>query len=430
MKSSTTGNFSMKQSSARPAGKLNVATNYRHNPRGRILDLDDDILLPADPRPVMRQPAPVSAPPVERSAAAAKPASNESSQANAGLRPPQIQTSSSDGNAAKSEPHRFKELLSEASDRITSLEKTIEEQAKALSLYQNQILDLTNKGDQQAGDLQSACRVVGVLEQAVTTLREAASKRDSELAAANEKLNLSDQIRLALQAQLNAAHKDHMQVSNKLLAAETALNDQNAVTAAAWETIDRANAELEQLRTQNAAIETELKATKQQQSRDLDEQQANFQREIEVIKAHSQQSARQAETMAMDRAVLQRRCEDLVRTVGLLQAAHRKMSSELQGNVCDLGHLHTELSEMRASQASMASKFEQAETRLGKMRQHVEELEKSSTILARHDAALVEAAVKNESDLEQETQRLLKPFDEPGADIIKLETATRGKKVA
>jgi len=320
-------------------------------------------------------------------------------------------------------------LLSAAGDRIASLEKTIEEQADRLSLSQNQIFELSNKGDQQAGDLQSACRVVGVLEQSVTTLREAASKRDCELAAVNDKLNLSDKIRLALQAQINAAHKDYTQVSNKLLAAETALNDQNAVTAAAWETIDRSNVEIEQLRIQNAALEAELKNAKQQHSRELDHQQELFQREIEAIKAHSLQSARQAETLAMDRAVLHRRCEDLIRTVGALQASRQKMTSDLQVNVGDLRHLHTELSEMKSSHASMASKFEQAEIKLSQMRQHIEELEKSSAMVAKHDAALVEAAAKNESYHEQ-VERLLTPFDEQGADIIKLETAARGKRVA
>jgi len=427
----------MKQSSARPAaGKLN-ATHRWQNPRTKLLDVDDDILLPADPRPVMRQPPPVQAPPVAVSPVAAIPAAqrtvrSEASQADAGSYPPRINAPSSDGKAVQNDPHRLTALLAAAGDRINGLEKAIEEQAETLALYQNQIFDLSHKGDQQAGDLQSACRVVGVLEQSVTTLRETASKRDIELAAATDKLNLSDKIRLTLQAQLSAAHKDHTQVSNKLLAAETALNDQNAVTAAAWETIDRSNAEIEQLRIQNAALEAELKNAKQQHGRELDEQHEIFRREIEVIKAHSQQSARQAETLAMDRAVLHRRCEDLIRTVGVLQASRQKMTSDLQENVGDLRHLHAELSDMKASHASMAGKFEQAEVKLSKMRQHIEELEKSSAMVAKHDAALVEAA-KNDSYLGQVSQhveRLLTPFDEQGADIIKLETAARGKRVA
>ena len=324
-------------------------------------------------------------------------------------------------------------LLASAGDRIASLEKTIEEQAERLSLSQIQIHELSNKGDQQAGDLQSACRVVGVLEQSVSTLREAAYKRDSELAAATEKLDLSDKIRLALQAQINAAHKDHAQLSNKLLAAETALNDQNAVTAAAWETIDRSNQEIEQLKIQNAALEAEIRDAKQQHVRELGEQREALRREIEAIKAHSLQSARQAETLAMERAVLHRRCEDLIRTVGVLQASRQKMTSDLQVNVGDLRHLHTELSEMKSSHATMAGKFEQAEIKLSKMRQHIEELEKSSAMVAKHDAALVEAAARNESyheHVSQHVERLLVPFDEQSADIIKLETAARGKRVA
>jgi hypothetical protein len=135
----------------------------------------------------------------------------------------------------------------------------------------------------------------------------------------------------------------------------------------------------------------------------------------------------------MERAVLHRRCADLIRTVGLLQAARRQMSSDLQVNVSDLRHLHTELSEMKSSHASMTGKFEQAEAKLSKMRQHIEELEKSSAMVAEQDAVTAEPAAKNESDLGQVSQhveRLLMPFDEQSADIIKLETATRGKKIA
>ncbi len=426
----------MKPSRPWPTAKPNVATGRLYDSRASFLDVDDDILLPADYRPVSRQPAPVLNPPPAVSPAAAKTTRSQSSQASqAGVasRPPRIQTSSSNGKAVETDPQRLTALLAAAGDRIAAFEKTIAEQAERLALYQNQIRDLSSKGDQQAGDLQSACRVVGVLEQSVTTLREAVSERDAELAAANEKLDLADQMRLALQAQIEAAQKDHMQASNKLLAAETALNDQNAATAAAWETIDRSNAEIEQLRIQNTAIETELNNVKQQHGRELGEQREVFEREIEIVKAHSQQSARQAETMAMDRAVLHRRCEDLIRTVGLLQASRRQTSSNLQANVGDLRQIHAELSEMKASHASMAGKFEQAEVKLGRMRQHIEELEKSSATVAQQDAALVSAAAKNESFILQESQHAEQrrtALDELGAEIIKLETATRGKKVA
>src|SRR4051812_10533416 len=101
----------MKQSSARPAGKLN-ATHRWQNPKSRILDLDDDILLPADPRPALRQPAPAFAPPPASAPAAARPAS----QANPGSRPPQVHPSSSDAKAIQNDPHRMTALLASAGD--------------------------------------------------------------------------------------------------------------------------------------------------------------------------------------------------------------------------------------------------------------------------------------------------------------------------
>ena len=403
----------MKQSSARPAGKLHAATRRWDNPRGKLLDLDDDILLPADPSAVARQPAPVSAPRVDGSSTAAKTARSEAAGAgprlsradvDAGARTSRIQTPAPDTSAATIEPHRLKALLA-AAERATRLEKTIGEQSQKLSSCHDQILELSTTRDQQAAALNSARDSIGGLEQSLRALREAAGKRDAELAATVEKLNASEKDRLALQGQIHAAHRDYMQVSDRLLVSETALNDQNAVAAALQETIDRSNAEHEQLKFQNAALEAEIESAKQQR-RELDEQTANFRREIEAIKASSQQSLRQAETLAKDRAALQQRCEELLRTVGLLQAARRKMSSELQADVGDLGQLHMALSEMKSSHDAITGKFEQAETKLGKMRQRIEELEKSHAILAKYDTALVEAAPKTGSDPELARQHL------------------------
>ena len=60
-----------------------------------------------------------------------------------------------------------------------------------------------------------------------------------------------------------------------------------------------------------------------------------------------------------------------------------------------------------------------AETRLIEMRQQIEELDKTHTVVGKHDAALLEAAATQAG-----------APAEQGADIIKLETTARGKQVA
>ncbi|AMN41018.1 hypothetical protein [Rhodoplanes sp. Z2-YC6860] len=627
----------MKQPNARPAGKLPAATRSLNSPRGRLLDLDDDIFLPADPRPVVRQPAPVLAPRVDGFSRTAR---------------------SEMAGAAPIEPPRAKAGPSAAEVRVVRLEKTIEEQSQKLSSCHDLILELNTKRDQQTHDLQSARQAIKALEQSLIGLRGAASKRDSELVAAIEKLNLSEKEQLALQAQFHSTHRDYMQVADRLLVAETTLNDQSATAAAAQDAIDRSNAELELHKFQIVALETELKST-QEQRRELREQAAQlqselgeqtarlgeqeslfrdklgereawfqselaeqttrlgeqerlfrgkldeqetlfrdklgereawfqgelaeqttrhgdqearfqcklaaqealfrsklgereawfrselaeqttrhgeqealfrsklseqeaqfqselaeqttrlseqeslfrgklveqetlfrhalgegeawfrselaeqttrhgerealflsklaeqeaqfrselaeqnthlgeqealfrkalgdqerlfrsklgeqeaqfrnelserttrFQKEIEIAKAISQESIRQATAVALDRAALQQRCEELSRAINLLQAARRRMNSELQINAGDLGQLHADISEMKESHNAIAKKFEQAETKLSAMRLHVEKLETSHSILARYDTALVDSAAANGSTSEQ-----------------------------
>jgi chromosome segregation ATPase len=531
----------MKQPNARPAGKPHAATRNLNSPRGRILDLDDDIFLPADPRPVVRQPAPVSAPRVDGFSTTARTARSEIA------------------DSAPIEPPRAKAGASAAEIRVGRLEKTIEEQSQKLSSCHDQILDLSNQRDQQAHDLQSARQAIEALEQSLMALRGVASKRDSELAATIEKLNVSEKERLASQTQVHATHRDYMHVADKLLVAETTLNDQSVIAAAAQETLDRSNAELELFRFQCVALESELKSTQEQRSElreqaaqlrnelgekvvqlqsqfgereaqlrsqlgeqeaqirnelgekvvqlqsqfgereaqlrsqlgeqeaqlrhefgetvgqlqnqfgqhetqlrsqfgereaqlrsELGEQEARFRsefgereaqlrsqfvqqeaqlrsqlseqeaqfrsefgeqatrfrREIEVAKAAGQESIRHAAALAQDRAALHQRCEELSRTVNLLQAARRKISSELQINAGDLGQLYADLSEMKASHDSIASKFEHAESKLNVMRLHVEKLETSHAILARYDTALVETAAAKGSTPEQPRQLL------------------------
>jgi chemotaxis protein MotB len=418
--------------------------------------------------------------------------------------------------APQIDPHRLQAFLVAAKERVARLEKTIEEQSQTLSSCHAQILELSNTRDRQADELEAARETIRAQEQSLAAERETAAKREAELTAAArkreaeltaaaqkrdaeltaavqkrdaeladtvqkcdaalsatvEKLDVCDRERLALQAGLKAAQHETAEVSARLLAAETALNDQSAAAAAAQETIDRSNAELEQLRTQNAALETELDSERRQR-RDLDGLAAVLRSEIASLTESRQQIVRQAEILAMDRCVLQERCEELLRAIRVLQAARRKMGSELQVDAGDLGHLHAVLAEMKASHDLVTSRFEQAETKLTKMRQHIETLGEAHAILAKYDAALVEPAASGGGDPEQARQRLksknklfelLEGFfqdrrdsnhdaasggevppasgpveaaggppparEEQGADIIELQTAARGKRVA
>src|SRR5690242_17340800 len=196
----------MKQSNTRPAGKAQPAARRWHTP-SRLLDLDDDLFMPAGHRPAERQAAPAqaapaqaapaSAPRVDDRAAAAKatrralagaPALSSRAVVDTDSRSSRMQTPAPlEPRAPQIDPHRLQAFLVAAKERVARLEKTIEEQSQTLSSCHAQILELSNTRDRQADELGAARETIRAQEQSLAAERETAAKREAELTAAARK---------------------------------------------------------------------------------------------------------------------------------------------------------------------------------------------------------------------------------------------------
>jgi hypothetical protein len=225
--------------------------------------------------------------------------------------------------------------LTAQQNNVRALEDKIAEQSMEMTKRCIQIADLCNIRQEQANELLIACDEIDGLSKSITALQQTMAQRETEAAAATQKLILSDKENLALQVKLNMALKESAELSQRLLNVETALNDKVVDIATTQEIIERLKKELAATQAETIRIAAAVEEKENRRHRDeLKQQNARFENQISEIRAVVAERDRQFKDLATAHAKLTARCDNLSKIVdtfeGTQQHAQEKIKSQAE----------------------------------------------------------------------------------------------------
>jgi len=246
--------------------------------------------------------------------------------------------------AIDAEGRVWPELSTAPQTNLRSLEDKIAEQSDELTKRCIQIADLSNIRQEQANELLIANDEIDYLRKSIAELQQAITQRDAGAVAATQKLILLDKENLALKARLNEALQDSVEFSQRLLKAETTLNDKVVEIAATQETVERLKAELAANRDGKIQVAVATEEEAYQRHRDeLKRQRARFDNQISETLATVAGRDRQIKDLEAARAELTARFESLSKVAATFEGIQQRAQEENKSQAEQIEFLETQL---------------------------------------------------------------------------------------
>jgi chromosome segregation ATPase len=199
------------------------------------------------------------------------------------------------------------------------------DQSVELVLRCIQVADLYNKLQEHTAELTDAHQEIDDLRASITDLQDTITQQETEAAAAKQSLDHSNQEKVALQEQLDQAKGETAELLQRLLKAETALNDGDIAVVSAQEKVEPLTADLNAKTTELAELKDRLdelnKRLEEDAQRHRDElsrQRTQFEDKISELETLAAQREAQAKDAEVARAAFAEQCGDLAKTVDAL----------------------------------------------------------------------------------------------------------------
>jgi chromosome segregation ATPase len=127
---------------------------------------------------------------------------------------------------------------------IRALEHKIAKQSTELNLRVIEIVELYNNQQRQANELQNAYDEIDRLNRVIVTLHVTTTQHKADVAAAQDKIVISENEKEALRAERDAAFQESKVLAGRLLGMEAAYNIRQTNVASALEQVEFLNSEV------------------------------------------------------------------------------------------------------------------------------------------------------------------------------------------
>jgi chromosome segregation ATPase len=271
--------------------------------------------------------------------------------------PAAMQSDQRKNAALDAEGRCWPELPIISQNRIVTLESKIAKQSAELTQRCTQVADLCNIREQQAIELHDACDQIDRLSESIAGLQGTIMQYETETAAAKQKLILLDNERFALRAQLDKVKVECADLLQRSLRAETALNDKNIVIASAQEKIENLKAKLIAIPAETIRLTTAIKEEANTRNRhELNQQRAYFDNQVKKLEGVVAKRDMLLKDLEIARAELSERCNDLSKTVSVLESARQFAQERIE---LQTGHIQAFETMSRIEREAMELKIKE-----------------------------------------------------------------------
>jgi len=267
--------------------------------------------------------------------------------------PATMQSDQRKNGALDAEGRRWPELPIGPRNRIITLESKIAEQSAELNQRCTQVADLCNIREQQAIELHDACDQIDRLSESIAGLQVTIVQHETETAAAKQKLILLDKERFILRAQLDKAKVECADLLQRSLRAETAHNDKDMIIASTQEKIENLK---EKLAATPATLATAIEEANTRHRHELNQQRAHFDNQIKKLEGVVAKRDMLLKDLEIARAGFAERCNDLSKTVSVLESARQFAQERIE---LQTGHIQALETMSRIEREAMELKIKE-----------------------------------------------------------------------
>jgi DNA repair exonuclease SbcCD ATPase subunit len=226
---------------------------------------------------------------------------------------------------------------------VKAMENALSEQSAELALRCAQIADLCNIRQQQATELQIACDEIERLCGSIAELEATVAQRESDTTAAMQNLLHSEKEKMALRAQLEKAQQDSAGALQRLLGAETELNDKELAIASALERIEELKEQLAIKPEEIARIAEAVEEANQRHRSELNRRSMHFEEQIKKFEGMIADRDAEIKNLQVARAKADMRSDDFTRTIASLENEQQQVREKIDSRANHVEFLETVL---------------------------------------------------------------------------------------
>jgi chromosome segregation ATPase len=227
-------------------------------------------------------------------------------------------------------------LMSVPRNPVTELENTVAKLSAELTQRSIQVADIYNLQHQQAGDLLIACDEIDRLSKSIGTLQHTITHLENDAVTREKKLTQLDQENINLQQQLDKSLKECSALLQRLLIAETTLNEKELAIVSAQERHTQTKRELIAAQTGAFRAAKLGEEVNERHRNELDRQSSQFKEQIRKTDESAIEQSRQVQNLEESRAALSYRCDDLCKTLDTFESDKRNTREKYESQAVEV----------------------------------------------------------------------------------------------
>jgi chromosome segregation ATPase len=262
------------------------------------------------------------------------------------------------------------------------LEKKVADQQRELLQRCTQVADLYNLQERQAAELQVAYAEIERLNAAFSALQKTATQHAMAAAERKKAMTALHQENAILRSKLEKALDDSADMAQRMLTVETLFNDRELVVTTALEQADLLKAELAAAGNEKTTLSAEIEDARQLHRDDASRKTATI-----------DELSRKVESLFVDHGIqlktrdkLAKRCDELAKTVAILDSANEEARNRLAAEGEHTTFLETVL---RVERESADAKIRELAEKLEHQVQQRAIADRASAAMRREMAALL-----------------------------------------
>ena len=218
------------------------------------------------------------------------------------------------------------------------LEDKIKELSEELTLRCIQIADLCNIRQQQDAELQAARDVIDNLDKSITMLQGAITEQESEAAAAQQALALSNKENTELRTQLEKMQSDSAALLKRSLNIEVAFNDREVAIASVREKVEFLKRDVAAKTTEATSLRATIKETNRRHRDELSQQDVQFRIQIKKLEVMLAERDMRLKELDKTHSELVEQYDGLAKTLDSLESTERSAgeTTKSQNNMVEL----------------------------------------------------------------------------------------------
>jgi chromosome segregation ATPase len=235
-----------------------------------------------------------------------------------------------------SQGRRWPRLMTVPRNPVTELENTVAKLSAELTQRSIQVADIYNLQQQQAGDLLIACDEIDRLSKSIGTLQHTITHLENDAVTSAKKLAQLDQENINLQQQLDKSLNESGALLQRLLRAETTLNEKELAIVSAQERYAQMRAEFTAAQTGALRAATSVDEVNERHLNELNRQSSQFKGQIRKIEDMAAVQSGHVQNLEVSRAALSNRCDDLCKTLDAFESDKKNTREKFESQAVEV----------------------------------------------------------------------------------------------